>query len=169
MARLSEVQTRALGDWWLLAQDFANSGLTATELIEQAAPLAVERGRSLTFDESTAIAVLYGYGRRMYWAAQEVQRALDSDGIEAKHLGVPPWARDEQVMNAAPIWHVTYKFMFTDQQGVLHEEWRTSVFEMTFPATIGELKDAIGEDAAALAEKYRVNLVGTVLERILSV
>jgi hypothetical protein len=40
---------------------------------------------------------------------------------------------------------------------------------MTFPDTIGELKDAVNEDAQAMADKYGVQLQSVDLLQILAV
>lgn len=169
MARLSETQTAALASWWTLAIDAAFGGFTATDTIQAAAELARQRGGSLTFNESSAIATLYGYARRMSNAAGAVQAAAAAAEIGPEHTAVPPWARDEVTMATAPIWHVTYTFETMDTTGRITTEFRTSVFEMVLPGTIGELADAIDEDAQALADKYGVTLVGARLHQILAV
>lgn len=169
MPRLTTEQTRALANWWDLAQSAGFGGYTATDTIEAASDIASQFGRSLTFSESTAIAVLYGYAKRMSNAADNLQAALDSDTIIADHIATPPWARDEAVMNTAPIWHVSYLMTFIDADGELQSEYKTSVFEMTMPDTIGGLKDAITEDAQALASKYGVAFSGIDLAQILAV
>jgi hypothetical protein len=64
---------------------------------------------------------------------------------------------------------VSYQMTFIDQAGNLVTDYKTSVFEMTLPGTIGELKDAISEDAQALADKYGVELVSADLHQILAV
>ena len=74
-------------------------------------------------------------------------------------IGTPPWARDQQVMNTAPIWHATFEMTFTDQEGNTRTEFRTSVFEMTLPETVGELTADILDDAEAMATKYDFTLL----------
>ncbi len=169
MARLSQTQTAALATWWLLAEKAGYGGFTSTDTVTAAADLAAAHGAALTFTEGTAIATLYGYARRMANAASEVQQALDTAVIGPEHIGMPPWARDEQVMLTTPIWHAGFQFTFLDAAGVVHTEFRTSVFEMTLPQTIGELTAAILEDAQAMADKYGVTLVDAVLHEILAV
>jgi hypothetical protein len=162
VARLNPAQTEALGKWWStgLLQQAVREGFTATDTIAAASDLARQFGEGLTFAESQSIATLYGYAFRMERAASEFVSADLGDSIDAKHIGVPPWARDEQVMNTAPIWNATFRFDFIDQNGNAQSEYRTSVFEMTLPDTIGELVDAMHDDAEAMAEKYDVQLVG---------
>jgi hypothetical protein len=169
MARLTDVQRSALADWWDLAQAAAFGGFTTTDTITAAAQLAADAGRSLAFAESTAISTLYGYARRMSNAASALGVAAPNAVIDANMIAVPPWARDEQVMNTTPIWHVSYTFEYLDQAGNLQSEYRTSVFEMTMPETVGELSAAIQDDAQFLADKYGVTLVNASLTSILAV
>ena len=169
MARITTSQAAILGSLWDLIQNFANNGFTASELNEAVAGIARDTGASLSFSDYRDISVLYGFARRMYNAATEAQNALDDTIIGPEHQSIPPWARDEQVVNTSPVWHVTYTFTYIDADGNTNTDYKTSVFEMTFPATIGDLKAAINEDAQALADKYGVDLQEVGLEQILAV
>jgi hypothetical protein len=169
--RLTAPQRSALADWWNLARDAARDAYRSTDLIAAASDLAQQYGQSLTFSESTALSVLYGYARRMYNASDMVQNANPEDYITSAHIGIPPWARDEQVMNTSPIWHVTYVATFINQAGDTIEEFKTSVFEGVgqLPPTIGDLQDAIEEAGQILALKYGYEFVSAELTEILAV
>lgn len=169
MPRLSQAQTVILADWWTLVVAEAFIGTISSDVISLAQATAQKSGRSLAFAESSGIATLYGYARRMFNAAAAVQAAAAADTITPEHIGVPPWARDEVTMATAPIWHATYTFTYLDQAGNQVSDFRTSVFEMTMPGTIGDLAAAITEDAQALADKYGVTLVDAVLHQVLAV
>lgn len=158
-----------MANWWTLAEGAAYQGFLTTDVISAAADLANQAGTSLSFAEARAISTLYGYGRRMSNAAAALGAAPDEAVIDPSMIGVPPWARDEQVMNTTPIWHVTYEFSYIDQAGNAQTDLRTSVFEMTLPETVGGLNDAISQDAQALADKYGVQLVDTNLTEVLAV
>lgn len=169
MARLNEPQRAALANWWPLVVAEAFAGTTATDTVILASATAAKAGQALAFAEASAIATLYGFARRMANAAGELQGSPAAAVIGPEHIGIPPWARDEQVMLTTPIWHVSFAFTYLDQAGNQITDFRTSVFEMTLPQTIGELAAAIGEDAQALADKYRVELVDAQLHQILAV
>lgn len=169
MARLSDVQRQVLGTWWTLALDAANRGLTSTDLTAAAADISRQAGLSLAFGESQALAVLYGYANRIAHARDELGRAAPESVITPDMIGVPPWARDEQVMLTTPIWHVTFTFTYLDQAGNIQTDYRTSIFEMTMPETAGELQDAITADAQALADKYNVTFQDASVHEILAV
>lgn len=169
MPRLTAGQRSALADWWELTQHAGYGGYTTTDLIAAASDIAQQFGRSLSFSESSSLAVLYGYARRMFNASQEVQNAAREDYITGAHIAIPPWARDENAMNTSPIWHVTYNATFIDQNGDTITEYKTSVFEGVLPPTIGDLQDAIEEDAQALSVKYQYQFVSAELTEILAV
>lgn len=169
MTRLDDTQRAALANWWTLAEAAAFGGFTTTDTITAASDLAGQAGRSLAFAESAAIATLYGYARRMANAAGVLQAADALSVITADMMATPPWARDEQVMNTTPIWHATFQFTFLDQAGQIQTDFRTSVFEMTLPETVGELAAAIQDDAQQMADKYGVTLVSATPHSLLAV
>lgn len=169
MPRLTQPQATALGNWWDIISSAAYGGLLATDVIAAAADIARQEGGSLSFTESQAIAVLYGYAKRMSNAADALQSASDDDPVGADVIGIPPWARDEQESNAIPIWHTTFEYTYIDADGVQQTDYRTSIFKVTFPGTVGELKDAVDEDAQAMADKYGHEFVSANVTQILAV
>lgn len=169
MPRLTTAVRSALADWWNLASDAAHGGYTTTDLVQAAADLARQAGRALAFAESTALATLFGYAKRMVNAGSALRAAFDHQVIVPAHIAIPPWARDEAAQNAYPIWHVTYTFSYIDARGVRHDEYRTSVFEVTFPQTVGQLRADVAADAQALADKYGIDLLSAELHQILAV
>jgi hypothetical protein len=171
MPRLTGPVRSALADWWSLAYDAGFGGYSATDTITAASDLARQTGRSFAFATGNAIATLFGYARRMSNASDVLTSAADNHYIESKHIAIPPWARDEQAMNTNPIWHVTYHFTTIDATGAQSTAFKTSIFEypQPFPDTVGALKEAVTEDAQALASKYGLTFVGIDLHQILAV
>lgn len=169
MPRLTATVASALADWWPLALDAGFKGFNAGDLQAAARDIAAANGITLPFQTYTSLATLYGYARRMFNASQAVRNADEADYIATDHIATPPWARDEPTQNANPIWHVTYQFTYLDENGFSQTEFKTSIFEQNFPQTIGELKDAVSEDAQALADKYGVRLQAVDLHQILAV
>lgn len=169
MPRLTDNVRSALPDWWNLAVDVAAKRLGSSFLLEAMAFASEAAGHSLTFAETSAATVLYGYAARVRNAGEAVRAASDETFIGPEHVAIPPWAREERDMNANPIWHVTYQFT-SEQNGVTSTDYKTSIFERgQIPDTIGELKAALEEDANALASKYGVNLLSVDLHQILAV
>jgi hypothetical protein len=171
MPRLTSTVSAALADWWTLALDAGFKGYSSTDLQAAARDIAETNNVTLPFRTYTALSTLFGYARRMSNASDAVHAADEEDRIDAQHIAVPPWAREEQAQNTNPIWHVQYQFTYLDENGFAQTEYKTSVFDdhTQFPATIGGLKDAVTEDAQALADKYGVKLFAVDLHQILAV
>ena len=169
MARLADNVRQALGSFWNLTHQAAYNGYTTTDTITAASSLMRDAGQSLQFSESSAIATLYGYARRMFNASQVVQGLQPHEAITADAIAIPPWARDEAEMATLPIWHVHFDFTYTDQSGNQVTDRRVSVFRMTLPETMGELQDAIDADAEAMAKKYGVDFISASILEIHSV
>ena len=169
MARLDDTQRSALANWWDLAQSAANGGYTVTDTISAAADIAAQGLRQMSFDIGRAISVLYGYARRMFNAAGVFSGADMAAPVTPDMMATPPWARDQQVMDTTPIWHATFEFHYLDSNGNQRMDYRTSIFEMTLPETVGELVDAMTADAEAMAAKYGVSLLEIVPVQLLAV
>lgn len=169
MARLNDTQREVLGSSWNDIIWAVSHGYTTTDTVSAFANVARDLGGGLSFAESGAIATLYGYANRMQHAADAFQAASLEDQIMPEHIGVPPWARDEQVMNTAPIWHATFLYEAVDADGNVISEYRTTVFEMTLPDTVGELADDIQSDAEAMAAKYGHTLTNVTPIELLAV
>jgi hypothetical protein len=169
MPRLSESVRAAMGDWWTLVLSAVSGGFTTTDTVAAAADVARQYGQSIGFDTNAAIATLYGYARRMENAAAALGGLAPGDVLGPDQIAVPPWARDEQVMDTAPIWHVTFTYNALDSAGNPVTEFRTSIFEMTLPDTAGDLFSALQSDAEAMAAKYGHTLVSISPHSILAV
>lgn len=169
MARLADNVRSALGSWWTLAQSAGYGGYTATDTISAAADLAGQYGQTLTFGDSSGIAVLFGYARRMSNAADVVQAAAESDYISPSMIATPPWARSDQEMATLPIWHVHFDLTSVSEGGVQGTERKVSVFRMTLPPTLGDLYAAVDADAEAMAAKYNTEFVSAQVMEIHSV
>ena len=101
-------------------------------------------------------------------SGRALTKASETSGIEPGMIGEAPWSRALQDRGGIGIFQVRYKHSFIDSEG-LQSEWRTSVFNNGLPATVGELRANIIEDANQLANKYKVEHVGTDFLRILVV
>jgi len=144
-------------------------GYTATDTVAAAADLANQQGRSLAFNEGSALATLFGYARRMSNAADVVQGLSREDYITPDAISTPPWARDQSEIDTLPIWHVHFDLTTSDEAGNITTERKVSVFRMTLPDTIGELQDAVASDAEAMAKKYGQQFVASDIMEIQSV
>lgn len=102
-------------------------------------------------------------------SGRQFERATDETGLDARMMGEAPWSRPLAEQNALGIYQVRYQHTYVTAEGP-QTEWRTSVFNAAdMPDTVGELRDAIGQDAQQLADKYGVSHVEFGSVQILSV
>lgn len=149
-----------MADFWNLLAHEAEQGTTVTDVQIIARATAEAAGRSLTFEENRDIATLYGYARRIDNAASAFQAAGPDAAITPDLIAIPPWARDQQVMNTTPLYHITFEFTYLDQAGNQQTDFRTSAQPMTLPDTVSGVNDIVQTDAEAMAAKYEVELIG---------
>lgn len=169
MARLTDVVQSALGRWWDVVSRAGYGGYQTTDVISAASDIAQQEGRSLAFSESSAIATLFGYARRMSNAADFVQSLDESAVITPEAISTPPWARDEVEQLTLPIWHVHFDLTAIDETGNVTTSRKVSVFRMTLPETLGEILDGVNTDAEAMSAKYNVQFVSAQVMEIQSV
>lgn len=154
MARLTDTLRAALGYWWDLVAGAAQQGFTAAETVQLANGIAKDLGGSLSFQENTAISQLYGYARRIENAGNSFTSASPDKFIDSSMIADAPWARVESEQNAYPIYNVKFTYTYLDSAGNEISTTKTSVFKNGLPATVGELTQAVLDDAESLALKY---------------
>lgn len=169
MPRLDEPQRAALGQWWNLVTDAAQSGFTTTETTAIAAQIAHELGGNISFTESRSIAQLYGYAKRIDNASREFQNAPPGATIEPRMVAIPPYARDDREMASSPMYHVKFYYTFIDANGEEQTGVKTSIIPQSLPDTIDLLNDMVQVDAEAFAAKYQHQLVSAIPFSILAV
>lgn len=169
MARISDTVRAALGYWWNLISDAARANFTVTDTVQLANQVATDLGGSLSFQENTAISVLYGYARREVNAGNAFLAGSPGQAIDASMISTPPYARDLQEQNTYPLYHVKFEYTYIDSAGNQQTSYRTSVFPDQLPETIGELTQAVLDDAEAMAAKYNHRLLSAIPTNILSV
>lgn len=169
MARITDTVRAALGYWWNLISDAARANFTVTDTVQLANQVATDLGGSLSFQENTAISVLYGYARREVNAGNLFQAAQPGQAIDAGMISTPPYARDLQEQNTYPLYHVKFEYTYLDSAGIQQTSYRTSVFPDQLPETAGELTQAVLDDAEAMAAKYGHTLLSAIPTNILSV
>lgn len=169
MPRLNPDVRAALGYWWNLVVDAAQSGFTTTETVSIASSLAKEMGGNLTFNESKSIAVLYGYARRMDNASAAFQNASPESVVTPAMIATPPWGRELAEQQSYPLYNISFYYTYLDQAGNEQTGIRTSVIPMQLPNTVAGVNDAVQSDAEAFAAKYGHQLVSAIPFQILAV
>lgn len=95
------------------------------------------------------VSVIRGYANRIVAGARAFAAAADSDTITSDMMAVAPYtANDLNTIAVNPTYQVRYQATIQGADGTTRTRWTTSVFSAPqFPATAGELRDAI--DTAA--------------------
>lgn len=169
MARLNDTLRAALGYWWDLVNGAAQQGFTVTETVSLANDVAQNLGAGLSFQDNQAISQLYGYARRIINAGDVFQAADPSQGITGDMVSIPPYARDTQEMNAYPIYHVKFTYVYLDSAGNQQSVTRTSVQHDILDLTVGDLTASVLDDAENMATKYKHTLLSVTPIQILAV
>lgn len=99
------------------------------------------------------VSVLRGFANRIVAGAAAFAAASPADTITADMMAVAPYtANDLASIATTPTYHVRYQNTIQDLDGNVVTTWNTSVFTATdFPATVGDLQDAINTDATEIA------------------
>jgi len=79
-----------------------------------------------------------------------------------------PWSRSPAERQALPMYQVRFQHTVNGPNGE-ETQWRTSTLRGRLPRTLGDLLDAVGEDAENLADKYGGEHVGVGSLQLLSV
>lgn len=113
---------------------------TATDLSQAVKAIADAEGRSLTFQDYTGIAQLYGIARSMERAADVLTLAGDGEPLISDHVSTPPWARDYNVMASAPKWQLRVEVSYRAPDGTVTDTVGTGIFQNVLPTTVGDLR-----------------------------
>lgn len=89
------------------------------------------------------------------------------DLITGNQIGLAPWARGLDRMNAVPMWQVQFEHL-VERDGVPQSVYRTTMFQGAVPRSRAELEAAIEEDAMEMASRYKEEHVGIGFYRILA-
>lgn len=102
-------------------------------------------------------------------ASRRLERIDPSSSIrDGRLIAEAPWSRSLAERSALPMYQVRYQHTVDGPNGV-ETAWRTSTFRGELPRTLGDLQDAIDEDAENLADKYGGAHVGVSAMQILAV
>lgn len=152
MAELSDAARKALA-YWPQIEEAAASRMTTQDLWQNLHDAAAELGRDTPGVSILGVNELRSLATTIQASAARLERQADSFAIDARHVGEAPWSRDPAERDALSIYQVRYQHTTVTPEGP-ETNWRTSIFYGQLPATAGELRAAIGEDANQLAAKY---------------
>jgi hypothetical protein len=167
MAVPPEAFRAALGYWWNLVTDAVREGFTTTETTALASQVARDLGGTVSFDESRAIAQLYGFAKRIQNSGDVLTSAGQSSVITPDMFATAPYARSDQEQRAYPVYHVKFEYTYIDQAGNTRTDTKTDVIPMALPGTVGELTAQVLDDAEVMAKKYGHQLLSATPFQIL--
>lgn len=101
---------------------------------------------------------LRGIATRIQASSDRLNAARDEQRITRLMRAEAPWRRTYRAQRANPMFSVRFAHTFTSN-GEQFTEWRTSVFQGRAPATVGQLRQLIENDARNLAKDYGVEHV----------
>lgn len=135
-------------EWWSLVQyamthtvPGTDEMYTASDLSRAVKAIADAEERTLSFADYTGIAQLYGIARSMERAADVLTLAGDGDPLIADHVSTAPWARDANVMAAAPKWQLRIETTYRAPDGTVVTTIGTGIFSNVLPVTVGDLRN----------------------------
>lgn len=133
--------------WWSLVVDAAAkiNAITgrissSADLTAAAGDIARSRGQSLTFDDYTGLAQLYGVARTMERAADTLTAAPDNVSIDGTMVSEPPWSRPLAAQTAAPKWQLRAEITYRAPDGTIVTDWGTGVFHNVLPPSVGAMR-----------------------------
>lgn len=91
--------------------------------------------------------------------ATRLENAEPEWGIDGGMIANAPWARPLSERNTLPLFQVRFEHT-VQNNGQTTTEWRTVMFRNTLPTTVGELTEALEQDAEQMADDYGYTHVG---------
>lgn len=92
-------------------------------------------------------------------AIDNLSRTPGNIALDSQFISTAPWSRPQGEQNSLGIWQARIEHQ-TMVDGRLQTDWRTVQFTGGLPATVQDLRDAIDQDAQAMADQYGVEHVG---------
>lgn len=159
MADLSPEARKAM-TYWNVIQESAAEGLTTADLWSAIQDEAEDLGLESPGVSVRGVNELRGLATSIIRSGRSAERLDDHATLDSLHIGEAPWSRPLAEQASLGILQVRYLHTVMGADGP-SSSWRTSVFTGRIPATMGDLRAAIQEDANELSMKYGVSHVST--------
>lgn len=167
MPDLSDAARNALAYWPQIEYAAANRMPTA-QLWDTLNAAAADLGLDTPGVTLQGVNELRHLATTIQASSARLERSDPSYRLEGNLVSEAPWSRSLAERDAMPMFQVRYQHTTVGPNGE-ETNWRTSTFHGQLPGTIGDLFDAIEEDAEHLADKYGHSHVGTGGHQVLSV
>lgn len=139
--------------YWRWIEEAASLRMTTADLWAIIRDVAEEQGYSSPGVTLRGVSELRGIAGQIHGASNRLGRAEDYEHVTERHVAMPPWASQSAGQGPMTSYQVRFQHTTLGPDGE-QTNWRTSVFHGNLPATVGELRAAVGEDAEQFAEGY---------------
>lgn len=167
MPDLTPAARKALA-YWPQIELAAAERMTTADLWSTIQDAAEELGLASPGVTLRGVSELRGIATTIQASGRRLERLMDSADLTGRHVAEAPWSRSLAERDALGIYQVRYQHTTLTPEGP-ETNWRTSVFYGQLPGSVGELRDALAEDAAQLANKYGVDHVDLSNVQVLAV
>jgi len=154
--------------YWPQIELAAAERMTTADLWSTIQDAAEELGLSSPGVTLRGVSQLRSIATQIQASGRRLETLADAADLTGQHIAEAPWSRSMAEQNALGIYQVRYQHTTLTADGP-ETNWRTSVFYGQLPGTVGELRDAIEEDAGQLANKYGVSHLDFSNVQVLSV
>ncbi len=145
--------------WWGIIQAAVSQRVQTAEIWQLVRDAATREGVTLSGVSAADMSRMRAIPAAQRNAAENLQRSRPTDAITASMIAQDISARSAQDQILAPKWIARFEHDFT-VEGELQALWRSSIFEGSLPASIGDLRNTLEADAEALAADYDVTHIG---------
>lgn len=156
------------GLYWGVVENAARNGLGTAEVWTAIREHASTLGRQTPGITAQDVSRLRGEAGGIIRAERTLGAARPDQSIGADMIAQPFFGRSLDVQNTLPIYQVRFQHEL-DVNGERQTLWRTVTFRGSRPPTVGQLADAVEQDAAELAESYGQTHLGIGSMQLLAV
>jgi hypothetical protein len=167
MPDLSDEARAALAYWPTIEHAAANH-LPTADLWAALNGAAAELGLDSPGVTLQGVNTIRSLATQIQATSARLERTDPTYRMEGNLISEAPWGRSLAERDAMPMFQVRYQHTTVGPNGE-ETNWRTSTFHGQLPRTVGDLLEAIEEDAEHLADKYGHSHGGTSAHQVLSI
>lgn len=149
---------RAMAYWGVIEQA-TRDRLGTAEIWQAIREQAAASGLDSPGVTAQDVSRLRGLAGNVRATSARLENADTGYALDSTMIARAPWARPLAERNTLPLYQVRFEHT-TENNGETTTEWRTVMFRNTLPTTVGELIDALQQDAEQMADDYGYTHVG---------
>jgi hypothetical protein len=153
--------------YWGVIEAGTNAGMNTQQLWEAIHEHAGASGLDTPGVSAAEVSIMRGLAGRIRQSGRNLANAQPTYGIDSSMMARAPWARTLSEQNSLTMHQVRFEHTVI-RNGEQVSEWRSVMYQGPLPATVGDLKSELENDAQQMADNYGVSHVSagsiTVLE-----